>query len=259
MLLPWHKQVKLILKPHELSVHVGSDVQHFTLSANPTIETLWMKEIAEHLIQYQSRFKSSSVKIVLSNHFIHYAALQWKGDFVKASDWRAIAINHFRELYGPAAARYQTQIAMQGYGKPVLACAVDQVLIEHLDLQAKTYQWQQFEVVPAFFELANQYSDKLDKNAWFLVDEKDYLLLGQAINGAWQRFSVAMPPQGLYKKYAQQMVIQVVQLSQQGNHEKLYTINDLELNPSDLGVLTIEVLGKKSLSTTASLVKGEVA
>lgn len=79
--------------------------------------------------------RGEGVAVVLSNHFVRYLVLPWQAELSGATEIEAWARLQFEQTFGAAASEWTLRIAAPGWGRPLVACAVDAALLEQLGQQ----------------------------------------------------------------------------------------------------------------------------
>lgn len=149
-----------------------------------------------------------SVRFILSNQLVRYTVLPWQPGVYAMQDWKALAAHQFHNQFGNIADGWDIRVALQGYGMPAVACALERDLIDRLlDISAKA-GWSLQGIEPALMTIFNRhhrhFTDKADH--WLLLAEPQRLLLGQISNGAWQHFYVDSPLAGEEPMAGQRMI-----------------------------------------------------
>jgi hypothetical protein len=129
--------------------------------------------------------RGSELSVVLSNHFIRYVVLPWS-DVVSEEDWQALALHHFRSVYGDAALEWATTIAWQGPQRPVLACAAPKTLLDMLHATVRSAGMRLQSVSPYFVAAFNFSRRRLpNDDFWFGVVEPGRFSFGGVARGTW--------------------------------------------------------------------------
>jgi hypothetical protein len=219
----WHKINTLVLSSDNLWLYQHSgEVTDIPVNVFTGRPSLFSAAVTEQLTTYSKLISDKPLHIVLSNALVRYAVLPWQSNLYSQRDWLAVAENHMRQVYGNAAAAWQVQISMQGFGQPLVIMAADRALLEGLETLSRQQRWRLQKIEPAFATVANYYRRRFRNNAWLLLAEEQRLLLAQATNGVWQRFSVAIPPPGEARQHAVRLVMQARQLVGSDKGVKLY-------------------------------------
>lgn len=67
---------------------------------------------------------SGRLRLVVSSHWLHYQLLPWNELLARRHDAQNVARAHFTRVYGASLALGTITLADQGWGKPMLACAI---------------------------------------------------------------------------------------------------------------------------------------
>lgn len=153
---------------------------------------------------HRALFEQQTIDVVLSNALVRYLVLLWQDGVLKASDWQAIAQYAFRVQYGAVAQQWHVAVQMGEFGRPMLAAAIDESLVEALNQSAAQCVFKIDSITPLLTLLRSQYPH--DKNEWALVAEPERLLLcqfkqGDSILGDWSQVQIDVPNVG--EEYAQ--------------------------------------------------------
>ena len=153
------------------------------------------------------------VRFILSNQFARYTVLPWQPGVYAMQDWLALAAHQFRKQFGPVAENWDLRVALQGYGAPAVACALDRELTERLLALSAEAGWTVQGIEPALMTVFDRHRAHFAKSDhWLLLAEPQRLLLGQLANGAWQHFHVDSPPAGEESAAGQRMIERALRL-----------------------------------------------
>jgi hypothetical protein len=160
--------------------------------------------IFDTLHQHKNLLAKQKIRLIISNHFMRFAVLDWQDGVPARQDWLALANHAFRQQYGAVADNWQVRVSLGAYGQAVIASAMDQTLYDGLIETAHElgFSWQAIE--PLMMRLLNEAASS--QAAWLLIAEPQHLLLCETQNGQFQRFSVASPPAGQEANFATQMI-----------------------------------------------------
>ncbi|MFN9490607.1 MAG: hypothetical protein ACK59Y_12620 [Betaproteobacteria bacterium] len=78
----------------------------------------------------QGTQKRIQYAILLSGKFVRFQVIPWQGALIKHAERMAYAKHCFREAYGAASHAWDISLSEAGYGKAVLAAAVDREFLE---------------------------------------------------------------------------------------------------------------------------------
>lgn len=130
MSLSWLERVRVALHPGGLDGAVvrrgdGKLLRHETVAAPAPLG--WeeaLELLPEMLARLQVRRRETHV--VLSNAWAHYLVLPWQPALNTEDEWVAYARHSHMKTYGNVAESWRIRLSMQGYGQPVLSCAVEE-------------------------------------------------------------------------------------------------------------------------------------
>jgi hypothetical protein len=72
----------------------------------------------------------ANVTVVLSNHFVRYALIPWSTGLASGAEENAYVRHHFAKIHGEAAKAWSVRASASEAGKPRLASAVDEALLD---------------------------------------------------------------------------------------------------------------------------------
>lgn len=88
------------------------------------------------------------LRVVISSHWLHYQLLPWNELLARRQDAQSLARAHFTRVYGSTLALGSITLADQGWGKPMLACAIPAELEALLSTNAIRHGLQLEGVLP---------------------------------------------------------------------------------------------------------------
>jgi hypothetical protein len=177
-------------------------------SANTRYESI--ADLINALQSVSNKLKATTVRFVISNHFVRYGVLPWQEGIIARQDWLALAQYDFRKRFGAVADQWQVRVSLNGYGKTVAISAIDQALLDDLQALAQAQQWKIVAIEPLLMSIL--YSKKstqmdLPQNAWFVIAEPERVLLCETSGQEWQRFSQISPPSGDEAQQTKQQIL----------------------------------------------------
>lgn len=204
MSLPWFKQRNVTLAIAQDGVAMRLPGKPASMLSAQNLTHSNYSAIFDLLHQHKNLLANQKIKLIISNHFMRFTVLPWQDGVPARQDWLALANHAFRQQYGAAADNWQLRVSLSGYGQASIASAIDQTLYEGLMDCAHElgFSWQAIE--PLMMRLLNQ--DKSSQATWLLIAEPQHLLLCEAQNDQFHRFSVASPPAGQEATFAKQMI-----------------------------------------------------
>lgn len=136
MLLSWHDRFLLALTPGQVTLLHAAPGLSPAYSGHQTVceaEQGWqgaLEALAAMLPQYQCRH--AQARVVLSNRLVRYQLVPWSEQLDSPQEWQAMVQHCFRQAYGEVAEQWLYRWCDNGYGQPVLACAIDSALLQAL-------------------------------------------------------------------------------------------------------------------------------
>lgn len=132
-------------------------------------------------------WQGATAAVVLSNHFVRYQLLPWSDEISSGEELAAYARQCFGQVHGEAAKEWAIRVDEPRRGRPTLACAVDQELLEGLDASLAAAGSRLVSVRPGLAAAFNAvHAAFTAASAWFVMVENGKLLLSLARDGAWQ-------------------------------------------------------------------------
>ncbi|MFW5450509.1 MAG: hypothetical protein ACKE9I_02820 [Methylophagaceae bacterium] len=254
MLQLWRKPTLIAITPDGVTINSG----HKARNVITTKKAFTWQQVLTGFENNAVSINAKSVRFILSNQYVRYAVLPWQAGVFSQQDWHSLAENHMRSLYGKAIDKWTIQVAMQGYGKPLVVSAIDRELLVRLDSIATQNNWTIESVEPALMSITNHYRNKINKNDWLMISESQYLLLVEIVNGMVMNFSVTMPPESEISVQARNLLNRALKSPQNSELKQLHIFGDLNFPEGD-GRLNINKLSKNTDGTTVdSLLAGLV-
>jgi hypothetical protein len=124
-----------------------------------------------------------SATVVLSNDLVHYAVLPWQAGITRPAEVQAVAQLQFERLLGDAAQSCTVQCHEGGWGRPVLACAVDQALVEAVRAALAERGLKLASMQPLLMAAANGLRGRLADDAALAIVERDRVCLARWLGG----------------------------------------------------------------------------
>jgi hypothetical protein len=137
------------------------------------------------------------MQVILSDRLMRYLVLPWRPGITSRAEWRAYALHSFEQVYGEEARTWRLRIEVVPPGRPSLACAVEEGLLESLRDVARSSSSRLVSVRPRFVALFNQRRAVLRGSPlWFAVAEPHSLSVGLLVGGVWQALRNEPAPDG---------------------------------------------------------------
>jgi hypothetical protein len=128
------------------------------------------------------------IHLILSNHFTQYQLAPWRDDLHDSQEELAVAALSFNETYGEVASRWNIRLSDSPPQEPRLATALENELINALELAAATAKAKLVSVQPYLVAVANHWCDRFerDRNSWLVLYEEDRICLALIEHGQWR-------------------------------------------------------------------------
>lgn len=148
---------------------------------------LWQPALAALQLALSHRqWKHAEVRIILSNHFVHYLLIPWQEKVSGAEEQLALARHSFSEVYGDAVDEWDLLWSEGHPPAPSLACAVDRRLLAGLRETCAANRLPLTSIQPYFAVAFNRWRRELDgERDWFLLAEEGRLCLAWFQGGDW--------------------------------------------------------------------------
>lgn len=178
-----------------------------------SIDSYTCEQLLDALHKQAGELGLRRVRFILANQFVRYAVLPWQPGVYAMQDWLALAAHQFQMQFGAMAESWELRVALQGYGKPAVACALDEYLSTRLLALADEVGWTVQGIEPALMTVFNRHHTHFAKqDHWLFLAEPQRLLLGQIENGAWQHFYIDSPFTGEESAAGQRMIERALRL-----------------------------------------------
>jgi hypothetical protein len=254
----WPKKVTIVVGSDSLWLYHQGQSRQLALQTSSSRQSIDFNVLNEQLEPYMTSLSGKAINIVLANAWVRYTILPWQPYLYAKRDWQAVAERYLRSVYGKAASMWNISVSMQGYGQPLIVCAVDSIISEGFDDLARRNGLQLNSLEPAFANVVNHYQHCFRSDSWLLMAEENRLVLAQSYQGIWQHFSVSVPPPGQANQQSLTLVRQARQLSSEADQVKLYLCGHSSLIASDFGddIDVQMLLGATEPSSPAQLCYG---
>lgn len=124
--------------------------------------------------------------VVLSSHFAHFRLLPWSDAIGSPAELESFARIGFEDIYGPVAAGWALRISPEAAGRPRVAAAVEQALLERLQSIAQGAGLRLESVQPHLMAAYNRLQPRLARdNFVFAVAEPGRCSMLLARAGQW--------------------------------------------------------------------------
>jgi len=207
VLLSWSEQVRVGLCPerlillrlrHGLRPQVAEKKM---LACAPADESEpWAPTVAAlSEILKMSQWRDRPVTAILSSHFVRYLLVPWSEKLVSEAEWRAWVEHHFQRIFGTPRSGWALRWQKQGEKRPLIACALDQELLDSLEQAVRDAGGQLKAVQPYLMRGFHRCGAEMNlADQWWVLVEPGHItvsllhrghwtrLLSRAANGRWQ-------------------------------------------------------------------------
>jgi hypothetical protein len=129
----------------------------------------------------------ADVTLVLSSRFVQYAVIPWSDSLGSSEEELAFARHCFARVHGAEADDWEIKLGCATPGKPRLACAVEQPLLEALNACMEPLAGSYRSLQPHLMASFNRWRTRLgSRPAWLVVAEPGLLCLALLQDGCWQ-------------------------------------------------------------------------
>lgn len=241
MLLPWSKSTTIALGANGIAVKVDGEEPKLLVKEKNCYKN--SSALTDALMLVSKQIEAKSVRFIISNHFARYISIPWQDGVVARQEWIALAEHAFREIFGKMVENWEVRVSLNTFGKPVVSCAIDQALIDNLQLICVENKWQITSIEPFLMTLLPKISIE-NINTWMLIGEPERVMLVQYHHGDLQNFTVINPPNGTEIEQSQQLLLRLLTQFEESN----YPIQLLAcLAPQLKGNLHVDTLNIQSL------------
>lgn len=181
MLPLWRNRVYIAISPEHLSVvRLGRGFKPKLLGQVDEViqphasgQTVWQATV-DRLSQIldQAEWQNADVEIVLSNKLVHYAVIAPAVKLKKYAAQEAFARHVLSKTYGTATKQWTLRIQTGKENEPWMINAIDQALLEKLQLICKNKKLKLKNVSPLLVPIFNYYGKQINIDpAWLVIHE----------------------------------------------------------------------------------------
>lgn len=189
----WPERIRITLLPREaelvrMRAGPGAAVtERRTLSCEPRGGPHRWSGAVEAARAFVSDAAASGgeLSVVLSNHFVRYQVLPWSPQIVTEQEETAVAGARFVQVYGPQARGWAVAVNPARAGAARLAAAVDDELLGALGQLAQDSALRLISIQPALMTLANRWRRHIGSDAWLIVVECGWIVVGRISTDEW--------------------------------------------------------------------------
>lgn len=132
-----------------------------------------------------AKHRGRRVEFVVSDYLVHYGLIPWTESVQSSDELNALGRAAFNVLYGEVSARWEVQVEYVDYGRPAIACAIDQALLLEIARLCETHALKLKKVHPQFMRIFNRIRKKVGPDGILAVVERGRCLLACIRDGAW--------------------------------------------------------------------------
>jgi len=217
VLLPWSKSTTIALGANGIAIKTHDATPKSLVKLDSCYQNI--NDLTSSLMDVVDQIDATSVNFLISNHFVRYIVLPWQAGVVSRKEWIALAEHAFRESYGHVAEQWEVRVSLTRYGEQVVACALDQALIDSLHAVAVDNRWH-INIIEPLFMTVLQNIRLENEHAWLLLGEPERVLLAEYQDGEWRGFSMINPPVGKEFEQSQQLLIRQLTQTQGSGRPK---------------------------------------
>lgn len=202
----WRETLQVLMMPERLDYRVmpplglsPTDIGSVSCAPASPVQPAWQPacDALAGLLDGR-KVKPLRVDVQLYDCFVRYLILEWRNGIVTRAEWRSYARHAFSAVHGNAVKDWDLRIDLVPPGRPSLACAVDNALIETLrELVAKRTS-RLVGVRPHFVKLFNcrHFVTQQQEAFWFAVVEERHACLGLQVDKVWRAVRNEAAPDG---------------------------------------------------------------
>jgi len=125
--------------------------------------------------------------VVVSDRLVRYLVLPHRPEIATRAEWRAYALHRLESVYGEVARGWRLRIDLVPPGRPSLACAVDNDLVDALRQIAGSNTSRLVAVRPNFIHVFNQRRAAMrGARFWLAAVEGNTVVIGLMVDGSWR-------------------------------------------------------------------------
>ncbi|MFC3530795.1 hypothetical protein ACFOLG_01215 [Vogesella facilis] len=203
MLLSWHDRLLLAITPEQLVLrHAKAGWRPQFADIALTVDTAatpgWQALLPQlEQLLHSRQWQRPVLSVVLSNRLARYQLLPWSDELHGAAEWLALARHSYRQVFGELAAGWRYRLSGSGYGRPVLACAIDEALLAGLQGICERLAIRLQLVQPYLMVAFNLWRKQLNvQDGGLLLAEPGLLSLASFRQGSWQSLLFETLPAG---------------------------------------------------------------
>jgi hypothetical protein len=135
-----------------------------------------------------AELRPGRVRLILSNHFVHYALVPWRSDLKDADEETALARLGFVETYGEDAQKWNIRLSDEAPGRAKVAAALAPELLDALQRVCAEAKVRLTSVQPYLTAAVSAFRKHFgrDRSAWLALHEEGRLCLALIEHGRWR-------------------------------------------------------------------------
>lgn len=182
------RRVLLLRQGRGLAPRLTAREQRECAPADPGMPPWQPAVLALRTALNEPAWQNAELRLVLSNHFVHYLMVPWSTQLTKAAEQAALVRHHFSQVFGTAADSWEMRWSEGKPPAPCLACGVDKTLLAALrELAADPARRLRLGAVQPYLMAAyNRWRRQLDgRQDWLLLAEEGRICLGWFEDKDW--------------------------------------------------------------------------
>lgn len=195
MSLSWRDRLRVVLSPSRVVlVRLGkgpgqrvSEKAIIPCEPAPPGAPPWEPALAALAAEIsRPAWRKAAVRVVLSNHFVHYLLVPWQEKVSGDEEQQALVRYRFTEVYGEAAGDWEVRWSEGRPPAPTLACAADPRLLAGLQALFEGLGMPVDAIAPYLMAAFNRWRRVVDgQRDWFLLAEPERLCLAWFRDDEW--------------------------------------------------------------------------
>ncbi|WP_051304550.1 hypothetical protein [Chitinilyticum litopenaei] len=138
----------------------------------------------------RGKLGQDSVHFVLGAPLVRHTMLSWQDNLRTLDDWKGYASVLFAQQYGVDISQWRIQIAEEGYGRPRLAIAMDELLYQTILDVVRNARLRLQGVEPLLAQVVNRHFRQLKHTEYaLLILERQFAHVGFWRDRQWQSVS----------------------------------------------------------------------
>lgn len=190
--------------------------------------------------------RGDAVALRLSNRWVRYAVLSWHAGVAGTAELEQLARLRFEQRHGNAVAAWTIRCCDGGWGRPLLACAIDTALLEALRERIAAHGLRLASLQPLLMAAFNDWRRRLRHSAALAIIETDRLCLAAFERGRWVEVTSRRCGDDIEDTVEQELATLPVQ--QAPPPLAVALIGDDAHWPEPVGEQVVQLLGRRELA-----------